>query len=375
MATTVPRFSWFLPSTGDAVNPGAAPPPGTVQSVEKLQGRREPTLDYLTSVAQAAEDGGFSALLTPVGLGCQDPWVLTSAIASRTRRIGFIVAFRPSLSSPTLVAQQADTFRKLFGERLLLNVVTGGDPTEQAAFGAATEHEHRYAVTDEALQVIRPLLRGERVSVDGAHVKVVDAALVRPRTDSPVPIFFGGASSTAVRVAARHADTYLMWGEPPEAIAERLATLRAAASQSGRSVRAGLRIHVLTRDTSRAAWAEAERLQRGFDPETVAQVAAKKARMDSVGESRMTDLHDFRHDTTVEDLVVAPNLWAGIGLVRDGAGTAIVGNHDEVADRLLEYADLGIDEFILSGYPHREEAARVGREVLPRVLRRAARAS
>jgi len=373
--STSPRFHWFLPTTGDAVNPGAAPPPGTVESVEKLQGRREPTLDYLTAVAEAAEDGGFSALLTPVGLGCLDPWVITSAIASRTRRIGFIVAFRPSLSSPTLVAQQSDTFRKLFGERLLLNVVTGGDPTEQAAFGAATEHEHRYAVTDEALQVLRPLLGGERVSVDGAHLTVVDAALVRPRTDVPVPVFFGGASPTAVRVAARHADTYLMWGEPPQAIAQRLETLRAAAAEAGRPVRAGLRMHVLTRDTSREAWAEAERLQRGFDPETVAQVAAKKARMDSVGEARQTNLHDFRGNTTVEDLVVAPNLWAGIGLVRDGAGTALVGSHDEVADRLLEYADLGIDEFILSGYPHREEAVRVGREVLPRVLRRAAKAS
>jgi len=375
MVSTSPRFHWFLPTTGDAVNPGAAPPPGTVESVEKLQGRREPTLDYLTAVAQAAEDGGFSALLTPVGLGCLDPWVITSAIASRTRRIGFIVAFRPSLSSPTLVAQQSDTFRKLFGERLLLNVVTGGDPTEQAAFGAATEHEHRYAVTDEALQVIRPLLRGDQVSVHGAHLTVVDAALVRPRADVPVPVFFGGASPTAVRVAARHADTYLMWGEPPQAIAQRLETLRAAAAEFGRPVRAGLRMHVLTRDTSREAWAEAERLQRGFDPETVAQVAAKKSRMDSVGEARQTNLHDFRRDTTVEDLVVAPNLWAGIGLVRDGAGTALVGSHDEVADRLLEYADLGIDEFILSGYPHREEAVRVGREVLPRVLRRAAKAS
>ena len=373
--STSPRFHWFLPTTGDAVNPGAAPPPGTVESVEKLQGRREPTLDYLTAVAEAAEDGGFSALLTPVGLGCLDPWVITSAIASRTRRIGFIVAFRPSLSSPTLVAQQSDTFRKLFGERLLLNVVTGGDPTEQAAFGAATEHEHRYAVTDEALQVLRPLLGGERVSVDGAHLTVVDAALVRPRTDVPVPVFFGGASPTAVRVAARHADTYLMWGEPPQAIAQRLETLRAAAAEAGRPVRAGLRMHVLTRDTSREAWAEAERLQRGFDPETVAQVAAKKARMDSVGEARQTNLHDFRGNTTVEDLVVAPNLWAGIGLVRDGAGTALVGSHDEVADRLLEYADLGIDEFILSGYPHREEAVRVGREVLPRVLHKAAKAS
>jgi alkanesulfonate monooxygenase len=375
MARAIPRFHWFLPTTGDAVNPGAAPPPGTVQSVEKLQGRREPTLDYLTAVAQAAEDGGFSGLLTPVGLGCQDPWVLTSAIAARTRRIGFIVAFRPSLSSPTLVAQQADTFRKLFGDRILLNVVTGGDPTEQAAFGAATEHEHRYAVTDEALQVIRPLLRGERVSVNGAHLTVVDAALVRPRSETPVPVFFGGASPTAVRVAARHADTYLMWGEPPAAVAERLRTLHLAAEQAGRSVRAGLRVHVLSRDTAGEAWAEAERLQRGFDPETVAKVAAKKARMDSVGEARMSDLHGFRPDTSVEDLVVAPNLWAGIGLVRDGAGTAIVGSHDEVADRLLEYADLGIEEFILSGYPHREEAARVGREVLPRVLRRVARAS
>lgn len=374
-----PVFHWFLPTRGDSDTPGVIPAFG---DTVVPSGRRLPTLDYLTEVATAAEHAGFHSVLTPVGLGCPDPWVLCSAIAARTDQLGFIVAVRPSLASPTLLAQQADTFTRIHGRRLILNIVTGGDPVEQAAYGDHTDHDGRYAVTDEALQVLSPLLAGERVTVRGDHVDVRDAALVGP-TGIDVPIYFGGASPAAQTVAAQRADTYLLWGEPPDQIAERVARLRELAIQSGRAngresrrrMRFGLRIHVLSRDTAGQAWAEADRIQAGFDPAVVAGVQQRMSRMDSVGQARMAALHGGLHgglhgaprEGTAADLTVSPNLWAGIGLVREGVGTALVGDHAEVAERLEEYAGVGIDEFILSGYPHLEEALRFGEHVLPLV--------
>jgi len=356
-------FHWFLPTRGDSDTPGRVPAFGDTVVQD---GRRPATLDYLTQVARAAEDAGFHSVLTPVGLGCPDPWVLCSAIAGRTRSLGFIVAIRPSLASPTLLAQQADTFTGLHGPRLILNIVTGGDPVEQAAYGDHTDHDGRYEVTSEVLEVLSPLLAGERKTLRGKHIDVRDAALVAP-SGIGVPVYFGGASPAAQSVAASQADTYLLWGEPLDAIATRIARQRELAAAQHRSLRFGLRIHVLSRDTAAEAWAEADRIQAGFDPVTVQDVRRRKERMDSVGQSRMAALHDVSSPTSAADLTVAPNLWAGIGLVREGVGTALVGSHDEVAARLTEYADVGIDEFILSGYPHLEEATRVGTEVIPRV--------
>lgn len=358
-------FHWFLPTRGDAETPGVIPAFGDTRV---RSGRREPTLAYLVEVARAAEDSGFHSALTPVGLGCPDPWVLCSAIAARTERLGFIVAVRPSLASPTLLAQQADTFTRVHGPRVTLNIVTGGDPVEQAAYGDHTDHDGRYEVTDEALQVLGPLLSGDRISLLGKRFQVEDAALVAP-TGIDVPVYFGGASPAAQTVAAHRAHTYLMWAEPPAVIGDRVRLMRERAASFGRSLRFGLRLHILSRDTADAAWAEADRIQAGFDPELVAAVQARMARMDSVGQRRMADLRGGLTGTRAADLVVAPNLWAGIGLVREGVGTALVGSHDEVARRLTEYTAVGVDEFILSGYPHREEAVTVGSEVIPRVRR------
>ena len=172
---TAPVFHWFLPTRGDSDTPGVIPAFG---DSEVGAGRRLPTLSYLTSVAQAAESAGFDSVLTPVGIGCPDPWVVCSAIAARTERLGFIVAVRPSLASPTLLAQQADTFTRLHGRRLTLNIVTGGDPVEQAAYGDHTDHDGRYEVTSEALEVLEPLLTGQRKTLHGRHISVDDAALV-----------------------------------------------------------------------------------------------------------------------------------------------------------------------------------------------------
>ncbi|ATG55658.1 alkanesulfonate monooxygenase [Brachybacterium ginsengisoli] len=363
--TPSPRFHWFLPPRGDAMAPMS------VAAENAAPAEAATLLDFQTEVARAAEDAGFAGVLTPVGINCPDPWLVCSAVAARTSTLSFIVALRPSLASATLIAQQADTFRRLHGGRLILNIVTGGNPAEQAGYGVHVPHDERYEITDESLQAIRPLLDGEKVELEGRHLHLVGAQLPEPTTQ-PVPIFFGGASPKAVQVAAEQADTYLLWGEPLADIAARIGTVREAAAAAGRTLSFGLRIHVISRDTSEQAWQAAADLQATFDPESVAAVRAHKAAMDSVGQARMDALHGARLPREVQDLVIGPNLWSGIGLLREGVGTALVGSHDEVADRLLEYADLGIDEFILSSFPHREEALRVGREVLPRVRERAA---
>ncbi|WP_424216947.1 LLM class flavin-dependent oxidoreductase (plasmid) [Streptomyces sp. BI20] len=354
-------FHWFLPTGGDGRHPGGAT---VVQGRTEAAVRRPADIPYLAQVARAAEQAGFHSLLTPVGLGCADPWIVTTALAQHTSRIGFLVAFRAGFASPTLIAQQADSFRRFAGGRIALNVVTGGDPAEQRAYGDTLGHDERYARTEEVMTVLGELLAGREVDHEGAHLRVAGARLADPELRHPVPLYFGGASPAAEEVAARRADVQLLWGEPPAAVAERVARLRERARAVGRTVRFGLRVHVISRDTAAEAWAEADRILAGIDPEAVRATQERFARMDSTGQARMTALHGGVADAA--RLTVAPNLWAGVGLVREGAGTALVGSHDEVAARLAEYRALGIDEFVLSGYPHLEEAYRFGEEVAPR---------
>ena len=353
-------FHWFLPTYGDSrhiVGGGHGLQAGTAG------GARPATLDYLGQIARSAEQLGFTGALTPTGAWCEDAWLSTAMLSEVTRRLKFLVAFRPGLLSPTLAAQQAATFQRHSGGRLLLNVVVGGEPHEQRAYGDFLEKGARYARADEFLTVARALWEGETADFDGEHIRVEGARL--GRVPEPVPaIYFGGSSAAAGPVAARHADVYLTWGEPPAQVAEKLDWIRALAAEQGRELRYGIRLHVIARDTSDAAWGEAQRLLDGLDPALIHDVQAGLRRSESVGQQRMLALHGG----STERLEIAPNLWAGVGLVRGGAGTALVGSHTEVADRIAEYAELGIEEFILSGHPHLEEAYWFGEGVLP-VLR------
>ncbi|MFE8991644.1 LLM class flavin-dependent oxidoreductase [Streptomyces collinus] len=352
-------FHWFLPTNGDSrhVVGGGHGTPATASGRD-----RPPTVGYLSQIARAAEEVGFVGALTPTGAWCEDAWLTTAMVAQHTERLKFLVAFRPGLISPTLAAQMAATFQRQTGGRLLLNVVTGGEDKEQRAFGDFLDKDGRYRRTGEFLHVVRGLWEGRTVDLHGEHIRVEDAALAR--VPDPVPeVYFGGSSPIAGEIAARHSDVYLTWGEPPAQVAEKIARIRSLAEAQGRTLRFGIRLHVITRDTAEQAWAEADRLLDGFDPETVAAVQAGLARSESEGQQRMLALHGGRRDR----LEIHPNLWAGIGLVRGGAGTALVGSHDEVAERIKEYHALGIDEFILSGYPHLEEAYWFGEGVLPRL--------
>ncbi len=341
---------WFLPTSGDT------------RYLGKSDFGRPATNAYMREIAVTAERLGYDGLLIPTGSSCLDPWVTASSLVAATTRIKLLVALRTSLSGPTASARQAATLDEALNGRLLLNVVPGGDATELAADGVFLPHDARYDAADEFLTVWRRLLQGEKVDFKGKHLEVQGARNYFPPVSKPYPpLYFGGSSPAAHELAAKHVDAYLTWGEPPAEVAKKIADVRERAAKHGRIVRFGVRLHVIVRETSAEAWAAADKLISKLTDEDIAAAQANYARMDSEGQRRMAALHGGRRDK----LVVGPNLWAGVGLVRGGAGTALVGNPEEVAARLKEYADLGVDTFVLSGYPHLEEAVTFAELVFP----------
>ncbi len=355
---------WFLPTNGDSRTDlslgnavGVAGSRATGGGTE-----RAPDIAYLGQIARSAEQLGFTGALTPTSSWCEDAWVMTAGLSQVTERFKFLVAFRPGLLSPTLAAHMAATHQRISRGRLLLNVVTGGDDAEQRRFGDHLGKQARYRRAGEFLQVLRALWSGQPVDFTGEFIDVRGAQII-PAPQWPT-IYLGGSSPAAMDVAASWADVYLTWGEPPGAVAEKLDQVRERAKAAGRELRFGIRLHVIARESAGEAWAQAQRLLDGLSPAAIERAQAIQNASQSEGQRRMTALHGGRTDA----LEISPNLWAGVGLVRGGAGTALVGSHEEVADRIAEYHLLGIDEFILSGYPHLEEAYRVGEGVMP-VLR------
>ena len=353
MSTAIPdriKVLWFLPTHGDSRYLGTS------------EGGRAVDLPYLTQVAKAADAIGYYGALLPTGRSCEDSWVVASALAPLTQRLRFLVAVRPGLQSPTLAARMTSTLDRISGGRLLINVVTGGDPVENKGDGIFLSHDERYEVTREFLDIYKAVLGGETVAFEGRHFRIEDGRLLFPPVQTPhPPLYFGGSSEAANAVAAEQIDKYLTWGEPPADVAAKVAHVRGLAEKAGRQVSFGIRLHVIVRETNEEAWADADRLISRLDDRTIGEAQKVFARMDSVGQSRMSRLHGGRRDK----LEISPNLWAGVGLVRGGAGTALVGDAATVAERIDEYRRIGIDTFILSGYPHLEEAYRFGELVLP----------
>jgi len=349
---------WFIPTHGDSRYLGTS------------EGAREVSFDYLKQVAVAADTLGYEGVLIPTGRSCEDPWVVASALAAVTRRLRFLVAVRPGLMAPTLAARMAATFDRISGGRLLVNLVTGGDQAELEGDGLFLDHAARYEASAEFIRIWREVLAASHdnaeLDYEGRYLRVKGARVLYPPLQRPhPPVYFGGSSAAAHDLAGEQVDTYLTWGEPPADVAKKLDDVRRHAARHGRTVKFGIRLHVIVRETEAAAWAAADDLISRLDDETVARAQAVFANMDSEGQRRMAALHAGGARRTREALEISPNLWAGVGLVRGGAGTALVGDPHTVAERIREYSELGIDTFVLSGYPHLEEAYRFAELVFP----------
>ena len=347
-------FMWFLPTSGDGRYLGS-----TI-------GQRPASNRYLREIAQAVDRLGYHGVLLPTGTGCDDAWINASAIVTHTEQLRFLVALRPGQTMPGEAARQAAAFDRLSGGRLLLNVVAGGNPKDLAADGIFLDHDARYDHAAEFLTIWRGLMSGETVDFEGRYLRSRGGKLLFPSLQRPYPpLYFGGSSAPAMDLAAEQCDTYLTWGEPPAAVARKIAEVRARLP-AGRAMRFGIRLHLIVRDTDEQAWAAAADLISHLSDEVIAHAQHRlAAESDSEGQRRMRELHNG--DRT--KLEVSPNLWAGVGLVRGGAGTALVGSPATVAARIKEYRALGVDTLIASGYPHLEEAYRVAELLFPLVER------
>lgn len=343
---------WFIPSHGDT------------RFLGTQISRRNTTAEYLESCARAVDSLGFTGALLPTGAGCEDSWMVASSLIPVTKRMKFLIAVRPGSLSVTLAARMASTFDRLSGGRLLLNIITGGDPVELAGDGTFLSHDERYEVTDEFLDVWRRLFTGEKVDHEGKHIHIEGGQLLIPPIQRPYPpLYFGGSSPKALEVAAKHIDLYLSLAEPPAMMKEKFDKVREHAAKHGRTMRFGVRAHIFVRETAEEAWKVAQDVLRYADEKAIAASQEKLARFDSVGQSRMVSLHNGSRDS----LEVSPNLWAGVGLINKGVGTSLVGDPDTLAERLQEYVDIGADTFILSSYPHLEETYRVAELLFPRL--------
>src|ERR1700691_197158 len=346
--TPPPEIFWFVPSAGDGRHLGAPTRPNGFA--------------YLASVAQAADTLGFDGVLLPTGGLSEDTIVVASALSTLTRRLRFLVAVRPGLISPILAARINASLDRISNGRASLNVVSGSGRFDFE--GLPLSHEERYELTREWLAAFRGAFGSDAVNFEGKHVRVENGKAMLPSVQRPYPpIYFAGSSDEARKVAAEHVDVYLSWGEPPEEVRGKFADVRRQAEARGRRVRFGLRAHIIVRDTEDEAWREGDRLIAHLTDEQIAKAQAGLAGSDSVGQQRMTRLHDGNRDS----LRIGRNLWAGVGLVRGGAGTAFVGSAENIAQAMSEYQDAGVEIFILSGSPHLEEAYRTAELLFPAI--------
>lgn len=346
------RFGWFIPTSGDTTRLGRNP--------TEIQ----PSLNHFVAVAQAAEAAGFAYLLVPVQTACWDAYVSCSFVAARTERIAFLLAARPGFVAPTVMAKMISTFDQLSGGRVMVNLIAGGGAAEMAADGLFLDHDDRYALMDEVVEVMKLVWTAKRpVDFNGRFIRVEGAkVLPRPYQAPHPPFYLGGNSPAAQAVSIRHSAVHLFWGDHPRRIAENVAELTRQSEAAGRfgtaALQFGMRLQIICRDTETEAWAAAAELVDGGSD--LARTRVRTLWEQSTIQARQQHLAD-QEDLHVEG---HPNLWAGIGRLRPGAGTAIVGDPDQVAATLEEFVAAGCTDFCLSGYRHDEEATRFGRDVL-----------
>ena len=357
-----PRFDWFVPIDGDGDRAGT------------LRPQRPPTFDYLRQVAQTAEDCGFYSMLIPTrfanGLFAEDAplaetWTTATALAAVTSRIRFLVAVRPGFIALGLFAQMAAALHQISGGRLDLNIVPGGIQNDFERVGEVSDHATRYERAAEFIAVCRALWQQPQpVDYDGQFYRLAGAyCSPAPGVDAP-RFYLGGASPRAVALSARQADVHLGWIEPPDDTARRIADLRRQYDDAKRPLTLGLRSHLVIRDDEAAAWRAADELIADADPAVKAQRQTAIVGTPMVGQQAQARAAD-RHR-------LGGPLWNGLSEVRVNCGSALVGTPEQVADALLDYWRLGIDEFILSGFPHIEECRRAADQMLPLLRERIA---
>jgi alkanesulfonate monooxygenase len=315
--------------------------------------------EHCRSIALTAEEHGFDNLLLPSGyaLGI-DNTVFAAGLAPVLRRMRLLLALRVGEMWPAQIARQVATLDQMLGGRLTVNIISSEMPGEVLASAP------RYKRTIEMMQITKALLNGQSVDYQGEFYSLkLDPPRVRTVSGKAPAYYFGGLSEDAREAAAIAADVYLMWPDTMDKVAEVVADMKARAARHGRTLRFGYRVHVIVRETEAEARAAADRLLSRLDAVEGAAIRAKSLDATSAGGRRQAELRE----AAAGDGYAEDNLWTGIGRARSGCGAAIVGDPDQVLAKLKAYQALGMEAFILSGYPHAAEADLFGRHVLPRL--------
>ena len=315
--------------------------------------------EHCRDIVLQAEAGGFDNILLPSGydLGI-DTTAFAAAIAPHLKRMRLLVAVRIGEMWPPQLARQLATLDQILGGRLTVNIISSDMPGEQMPSGP------RYGRTVEAMQILKTLLDGRPLDHEGEHWKLRVAPPRIATVSGKSPLFyFGGLSEDAREAAARGCDVFLMWPDRREVVAGIIADMTARAARHGRTLKFGYRAHVVVRATEAEARSAAERLLSKLDPDEGAAIRARSLDSASVGVAAQAALRE----SAAEDGYAEPFLWTGIGRARSGCGAAIVGDPDQVLAKINDYRDMGIEAFILSGYPHAAEADLFARHVLPRL--------
>ncbi|MCG3670571.1 FMNH2-dependent alkanesulfonate monooxygenase [Aliarcobacter butzleri] len=349
---------WFIPTFGDN------------RYLGYKEQSRVSDFDYVKQVAVAADTLGYDGVLIPTGRSCEDPFVVASSLIGVTQKLKFLVALRPGLLQPSLAARIASTLDRFSNGRVAFNLVAGGDKDELEGDGLFQDSDERYETASEFVNLWKEILEAsyekKLVNFDGKYYKTKNAKLLYPPVQRPhPPLFFGGSSQKAHELAAQKVDLYITWGETPKAVKAKIEDVKEKALKYGRTLKFGIRLHVIVRDTEEEAWSAAQKLISKLDDEKINASQTALQKLDSEGQRLMTALTNGGKARTREELEISPNLWAGIGLVRGGCATALVGSAQIVAQRIQEYVDLGIDTFVFSGYPHLEESFRFAELVFP----------
>lgn len=349
------EFISMFPTGGDSEYVGVRP-------------ERAPTFEYNQKIAQIAEQSGFTSMLLPTGSPCLDASVVASSLINSTKNLNFLYAARPGFISPSVFAKQFSTLDYLSNGRALINVVTGGSPVELSKDGDSLPHDQRYKRTAEFVHIIKRLFEEDTVSHQGDYYSLNGASLFPKSVQQPRPeIFIGGASEAGQHVAAQLADVYMLWGESYEETRSRIQEMRALEKQYGRTLKYSVSFQVIVADTEELAWTRARDLLSKVNVDQIQSKSKVTKSNESIGEKRLEKLKQSSKD---RDFILGPNVWAGLTQVLGGNSIALVGTPDQIADRVIEYAELGFEKILLRGYPHLETIEAVGRDIIPRVTKR-----
>ena len=315
--------------------------------------------EHCRDIVLQAESGGFDNILLPSGyeLGV-DTTAFAAGVAPLLKRMRLLMATRIGEMWPPQLARQIATIDRMLGGRLTVNIISSDMPGEKLASAP------RYARTVEAMSILKTMLNGESLDHQGEFwtLKLDPPRITTVSGKAPL-LYFGGLSEDAREAAAKGCDVFLMWPDRKEVVAEIMADMTARAAKYGRALRYGYRAHVVVRDTESEARTAADRLLSKLDAEQGAAIRAKSLDSASAGVAAQAALRESAKD----DGYAEANLWTGVGRARSGCGAAIVGDPDQVLAKLNDYRDMGIEAFILSGYPHAAEADLFARHVLPHI--------